>query len=247
MARRPRLWPGELDTTPEALFALVHPDDQSRMQHRLLAHLEGVTAECECVGRLRRQDGTYQWRRERCVVVERGPDQTARRIVGLGTHITDLGQAGDRAHPWEHVFDQTQFGLSVASVADDTILAVNEAYARMHGYAVEELLGRPVGITCELPAGELAEMITRINENGHVVGEFLHRRKNGTTFPALHEIAVVRNAQGAPVSRVGLSWTSARARKRWRRCGAAKNVFAPCTATRPWASRSPTSRAASRK
>jgi PAS domain S-box-containing protein len=195
--------PGELDTTPEALFALVHPDDQSRIQHRLLAHLEGVTAECECVGRLRRQDGTYQWRRERCVVVERGPDQTARRIVGLGTNITDLGQAGDRAHPWEHVFDQTQFGLSVASVADDTILAVNEAYARMHGYAVEELLGRPVGITCELPAGELAEMITRINENGHVVGEFLHRRKNGTTFPALHEVAVVRNAQGAPVSRVG--------------------------------------------
>ena len=195
--------PGELDTTPDALFTLVHPDDQPRMRHRLRAHLEGLTAECECVGRLRRRDGTYQWRRERCVVVERGPDHSARRIVGLGTNITDLGQAGDRAHPWEHVFDQTQFGLSVAAVADDTILAVNEAYARMHGYAVEELLGRPIGVTCDLPADELAEIITRINENGHVVGEFLHRRKDGTTFLTLHDVAVVRNAQGAPVSRVG--------------------------------------------
>ena len=195
--------PGELDTTPDALFTLVHPDDQPRMRRRLRAHLEGLTAECECVGRLRRRDGSYQWRRERCVVVERGPDRAARRIVGLGTNITDLGQAGERAHPWEHVFDQTQFGLSVTSVADDTILAVNEAYARMHGYAVDDLLGRPIGLTCELPAGQLAEMITRIHEHGHVVGEFPHRRKDGTTFLALHEVAVVRNAQGAPVSRVG--------------------------------------------
>jgi PAS domain S-box-containing protein len=194
---------GELDTTPDALFTLVHPDDQPRMRRRLQAHLDGLTAECECVGRLRRRDGTYQWRRERCVVVERGPDGAPRRVVGLGTNITDLGQAGERAHPWEHVFDQTQFGLAVTTVADDTLIAVNDAYARMHGYVVEELLGRHIGVTCELPADELSEIIRRINETGHVVGEYLHRRKNGTTFPTLHEIAVVRDAQGTPVSRVG--------------------------------------------
>ena len=196
--------PGDLDTTPDALLRLVHPDDQPRVRRHLQAHLDGVAAECECVGRLRRHDGTYQWRRERCVVVERGPDGTPRRVVGLGTNITDLGQAGERAHPWEHVFDQTQFGLAVTSVADDAVLAVNEAYARMHGYTVEELLGRPVGLTCELPADVLADVIARINESGHVVGEYLHRRKNGTTFPTLHEIAVVRDAQGTPVSRVGV-------------------------------------------
>lgn len=128
--------PGDLDATPEGLFALVHPDDQPRMRRRVLALLEGLTSECECVGRLRRRDGTYQWRRERCVVMERGHDRAPRRIVGLGTNITDLGQAGERAHPWEHVFDQTQFGLSVTSVADNTLIAVNDAYARMHGYAV---------------------------------------------------------------------------------------------------------------
>jgi PAS domain-containing protein len=71
--------PGELDTTPEGLFALVHPDDQPRMRRRLLAHLDGLTAECECVGRLRRRDGTYQWRRERCVLVERGPENARTR------------------------------------------------------------------------------------------------------------------------------------------------------------------------
>lgn len=195
--------PEDLDTAPEALFALVHPDDQPRMRRRLRAYLDGTTAECECVGRLRRRDGTYQWRRERCVVVERGPDHSPRRIVGLGTNITDLGQAGERAHPWEHVFDQTQFGLSVTSVADNTLIAVNDAYARMHGYAIEELLGRPIGLTCELPAEELGEVIRRINETGHVVGEYLHRRKDGTTFPTLHEVSLVRDAQGTAVSRVG--------------------------------------------
>lgn len=195
--------PGELDTTPEALFALVHPDDQSRLRRRLRAYLDGTAAECECVGRLRRGDGVYQWRRERCVVVERGPDNSPRHIVGLGTNITDPGPAGERAHPWEHVFDQTQFGLSVTSVADDTLIAVNNAYARMHGYAVEELLGRHASLTCDLPAEALGDLIRRINETGYVVGEYQHRRKDGTTFPTLHEVAVVRDAQGTPVSRVG--------------------------------------------
>ncbi len=196
---------GDLAPTRDAVVALIHPDDLDRVRQRIRAHLDGRIAECECVGRLRRKDGSYQWRRERLQVVARDAAGAPLRVVGLGTSITDFGRAGDQAHPWEHVFAQTRIGLSVTSTADDRFVLVNEAFARMHGCTPEELVGQHVTITCAPAVVPLAaDLGARVARDGFVVGDFRHRRRDGTEFPAHQEITLIRNADGVPVSRVSL-------------------------------------------
>ncbi|MFN8644760.1 MAG: PAS domain-containing protein [Candidatus Binatia bacterium] len=196
---------GDVPPTREGVFGLVHPDDRERAARHLRAHLDGRTPECECVGRLRRKDGSYQWRRERCVVVARADDGAPLRMVGLGTNVADFGRAGAQAHPWEHVFDQTRIGLSITSIDDNRFVSVNDAFARMHGYTPDGLVGQPVDVTCAPGVTPLVpDLARRIATDGVVVDDFMHRRRDGSTFPARQEITLIRNADGLPVSRVSL-------------------------------------------
>ncbi len=149
----------ELPPTRDAALALLHPDDVERVRRRMRAHLEGRTSECECVVRLRHRDGSDQWQRVRARVLARDDDGRPLRVAGFGIRIADVGRTGDETHPWEHVFEQTRFGLSVASTADDRFVFVNDAFARMHGYAPEEMVGQHVTLTCApdpLPAASVA-------------------------------------------------------------------------------------------
>lgn len=139
--------PGELATTTDALLALIHPDDQPRLQQRLQAHLAGGTADCEFVGRLRRNDGTYQWRRERCVVMEREPaSHTPRRVLGVGTNIPDPDRYGDDAvaalrqseERFRAVYRNAPVGIAVAD-EEGGIEETNPLMCRMLGYTEAEL------------------------------------------------------------------------------------------------------------
>ena len=195
----------EVAPTFDASLDLLHPDDVERVRRRLRALQDGPTAACEYVARFRHKDGTYQWQRERSQVVERDAAGSARRIVGLGTRVADFGRAGEAAHPWEHVFQQTRVGLSMASTADDRFVLVNEAFARMHGYAPDELVGQPVTVTCAPSVAPLVtDLAARVARDGFVIGDFAHRRRDGSEFPAHQEITLIRNADGHPVSRVSL-------------------------------------------
>lgn len=196
---------GDVPPTLEGALSLLHPDDVERVCRRVRAHLDRGLEECECIGRLRHKDGSYQWRRERSQVVERDAKGAPLLVVGLGTRVADFGRAGDQAHPWEHVFQQTHLGLSVASVEDDRYVLVNDAFARMHGYAPEEMIGEHVTITCAPSvAPAVADLVARVARDGFVIGDFAHRRRDGSLFTAHQEITLLRNADGRPVSRVSL-------------------------------------------
>lgn len=195
----------ELPPTRDAALALLHPDDVERVRRRMRAHLDGRTGECECVVRLRHRDGSYQWQRARAQVVDRDAEGRPRRVAGLGTRIADFGRAGDLAHPWEHLFEQTRLGLSVASTADDRFVLVNDAFARMHGYTPEELVGQHVTVTCApAVAPRASELAAQVARDGFVVGDYQHCRRDGSEFPAHQEITLIRNADGQPVSRVSV-------------------------------------------
>ncbi|MFN7978384.1 MAG: PAS domain S-box protein [Vicinamibacterales bacterium] len=195
----------ELAPTLDAALALIHPDDLDRLRQRMRAHLDGRTTECDCVARVRHRDGSYQWQRVRASVIARDAQGAPLRVAGLGTRIADFGRAGDQGHPWEHVFEQTRLGLSVTSTADNRFVLVNDAFARMHGYTPEEMVGQPVTITCAPAWVPLTEdLAARVARDGFVIGDFAHRRRDGSEFPAHQEITLVRNADGQPVSRVSL-------------------------------------------
>lgn len=48
----------------------------------------------------------------------------------------------------------------------------------------------------------MEDRFSRLDQEGHLVFESVHQRKDGTTFPVLMEVTVIKDAQGRPVSSV---------------------------------------------
>ena len=81
----------EEDVTPDVSFweSIVHPDDMSRVQEALNAHLEGRTSLYECENRLRAKSGEYRWNLDRGQVVARDDRGKPLRMVGADVDITE--------------------------------------------------------------------------------------------------------------------------------------------------------------
>ena len=109
-------------------------------------------------------------------------------------------EALDRLHLFEQALGTLQAGITITD-AGGRIVYANEAEARLHGYEVDELVGRPASI---LAPPELARPLTRsdLDAVGTWKRETLNVRKDGATFPVQLLSDVVRDAQGRPVGLV---------------------------------------------
>ncbi|MBI5519029.1 MAG: PAS domain S-box protein [Desulfovibrio sp.] len=123
--------------------------------------------------------------------------------VGAFLDVTEFKQAQAQALRWQRIFEESGFGLAIADVADNVFLTVNPSFARERGYTPEELAGSPLlSIYPEEVRQEVIGHIQALDRTGHGVFESLHLRKDGSTFPVLVEITVLKDEAGQPVSRV---------------------------------------------
>lgn len=74
----------------------VHPDDWERAQQAWEDHLQGRSPVYECVHRIRRKDGGYQWILDRGRIIERSADGTPLRVVGTKTDVSERRQLQER-------------------------------------------------------------------------------------------------------------------------------------------------------
>jgi len=123
--------------------------------------------------------------------------------VGAFLDITELKRVQSQARRWQHVFENAEFGIAISRIESSSLITVNPSFARQRGYMPEELVGLPI---IELFAPEarvhLPELLRVVDENGHGVIESVHQRKDGSTFPVLLDLTVLKDESGRPVSRV---------------------------------------------
>jgi PAS domain S-box-containing protein len=123
--------------------------------------------------------------------------------VGVFLDITDLKRAQTEAQRWLHVFEKADFGIAISNVETNTLTSVNPSFARERGYTPEELAGLPVA---ELFPPEhrpaLFERLKALEAQGHGVFESVHQRRDGSAFPVLLELTVLKDAEGRPIQRV---------------------------------------------
>jgi diguanylate cyclase (GGDEF)-like protein/PAS domain S-box-containing protein len=81
----------ELDPTPKAWFALIHPDDLPGVRHSIDSYLQAQQPHLEIEYRARLDSGDYRWMLARAVAV-RSEQGEPRRLVGLQTDIHDQKQ-----------------------------------------------------------------------------------------------------------------------------------------------------------
>jgi len=85
--------PGELPATGAAFLSILHPDDLAEYQNALEAHVSGTSSLIEAEIRLRRKDGGWSWIKTVGKVVERGPDSSPTRIIGVHRDVTSARRA----------------------------------------------------------------------------------------------------------------------------------------------------------
>ncbi|MBW4600134.1 MAG: PAS domain S-box protein [Calothrix sp. FI2-JRJ7] len=104
---------------------------------------------------------------------------------------------------YKDIFEFAEYGLVVGTADNQTLALINPAFAQMHGYTVEELLGTPIlNLFPSQCHAEAIEFITRVNERGYNTCESWHCRKDGTVFPVFLSGTAVRDVKGNLLYRI---------------------------------------------
>ncbi|MBW2217165.1 MAG: PAS domain-containing protein, partial [Deltaproteobacteria bacterium] len=99
--------------------------------------------------------------------------------------------------------EQSSEGIVIVTLEGEQ-LYLNDAFARMHGYSKEELIGKNISFFHtpeQMPSVEAAN--NELKQQGVFKGELWHARRDGTAFPTMMNNSVVKNDKGTPIAMVG--------------------------------------------
>jgi PAS domain S-box-containing protein len=123
--------------------------------------------------------------------------------VIVTTDITERKRTEDELRRWAKIFEHAEWGIVVGSADGTMIELTNPAFARMHGYSIDELKGQsPLSLFAPEVRAELPVNIKLAHDKGHHVWESIHLRKDGSRFPVLIDVTAVRDEYGDVLYRV---------------------------------------------
>ena len=119
--------------------------------------------------------------------------------------ITEYNKDQLRLKQAAAVFENTREAVMVVS-ANRRIQMVNKAFVQMTGFSEERIIGRSPALlqSGEHPKSFYKAMWHTIRTQGHWQGELISRRADGSTYPELLNISVVRNPKGEISHYVGV-------------------------------------------
>lgn len=104
---------------------------------------------------------------------------------------------------YQQIVESAQWGIATRSADGQLLEACNPTFARLHGYLPEEVKGMPVStIFAPENASEGRTWLRQIHSPDHYRFECIHKRKDGSTFPALVDSSVIRDQAGNILFRV---------------------------------------------
>jgi PAS domain S-box-containing protein len=175
---------------------LVHPSDRPDVDRALRAGLR-VSDTLSLRLRLVRSNGT---------LVRADLRFDAGEVTCVTVRDASEGRSADELHAqWEVLFQVTRRGIAVSDPRTKVLVAVNPAYAAMHGGTVEDFVGLPVAnLLAPTSAARLEALAGQIDEAGFVGYESEHVRRDGSSFPAAVETMAARDERGE--QRYWLTW-----------------------------------------
>ncbi|UCR81872.1 putative bifunctional diguanylate cyclase/phosphodiesterase [Pseudomonas chlororaphis] len=179
------------------LKPLLHPEDLPLLKRALVEHLKGRTEDYLVEYRVRHGDGHWVWIEDRGRAVERGPGGRVLRMVGTRRDISASKQQEEQQRLSAMVFEAASEGIVILD-PDYLLLAVNQAFSRVTGYQIEDMLGRNVvDLPCSRDARRHYPVIHQaLEQHGSWQGELVEARKNGELYPQWLQLNVVRDARG---------------------------------------------------
>lgn len=180
-------------------FYDMHPEDQ-RAEFRK-AGLELISRGTDLKNfdnPIERGDGKVIWvTTNGTPIFDRNGNITGYR--GADNDITERKFAEDELLKFKTIVDQANFG-NVLSDLDGILLYSNEAFAKMHGREVNEIIGKNLSMLHnETQMIRVSETIELLKAKGEFNAEEVWRtRKDGTVFPSLMNARIVVDSNNVP-------------------------------------------------
>ncbi|KKX59777.1 EAL domain-containing protein [Pseudomonas putida] len=175
----------------------LHPDDLPALKRALVEHLKGRTEDYQIEYRVRHGNGHWVWIEDRGRAVERADNGRVIRMVGTRRDISASKAQEEQRQLAATVFEAASEGIVIFDPGY-ALIAVNQAFSRVTGYEIEEMLGRNV---VELPCSRDARrhygaIHQALEQHGSWQGELVETRKNGEMYPQWLQLNAVRDLRG---------------------------------------------------
>ncbi|RAI70444.1 diguanylate cyclase [Pseudomonas fluorescens] len=189
---------------PEQVTALLrhlkprlHPEDLPALKRALVEHLKGRTEDYQIEYRVRHGDGHWVWIEDRGRAVERAENGRVIRMVGTRRDISVSKGLEEQRQLAATVFEAASEGIVIFD-PNYALIAVNQAFSRVTGYDIEDMIGRNV---VELPCSRdarwhYAAIHQALEQQGSWQGELVETRKNGEMYPQWLQLNAVRDTRG---------------------------------------------------
>ncbi len=182
--------------------SLIHPDDLANEQWDRARLLSGEAGTARSERRYLRTDGSTLWL-DQSISVGFDRSGTPSFLISVVQDIDLRKRTEVDLYRWKQVFENAGWGIAVTPIESDCLLQINPAFAQLHGYRVEELLGRPYAdlVPPELH-GKMIDAGTQLRRDGALVQEGVHLTKAGHRLPVLTNSRIVYDPHGAALLQV---------------------------------------------
>ncbi|HEY3326753.1 MAG TPA: EAL domain-containing protein [Novimethylophilus sp.] len=156
-----------------------------------------LSGEREMVVQRRKKSGEIFWASV-SLSVTRDKDGNANGLIGYVRDITDRLSREESLRLYGRIFENSGEGILVTD-AKENIVAVNQAFSSITGFAAGEVIGKTPRIlrSGRHDKGFFEQMWQALAERGHWQGEIWDRHKNGSLFPKWANLSAVKNDKGA--------------------------------------------------
>lgn len=125
-------------------------------------------------------EGQHFWYHTKLLPLRDGHGDTV--VMAVSRDIGDIRRAEERIRTLSSAVEQSIDGIAIGNL-DQQLLYVNPAYARMHGYAPDEMVGMRISDVVNNEGMEDHTIIIHlVDTKGSWTGEIEHVRKDGTLF-----------------------------------------------------------------
>ena len=180
-----------IDENPQLWLDIIHPED---LEIATAAKTQLYTAgKCECEYRIIKPDGELAWLYDRRSILYDSKGNAV-QMGGIAFDITDKKLLEERLKLINYALDHSSGAVGMARL-DGKIFYVNDAFIKLMGLAhASEAIGQHFK---EYSSGIIKpeELMLKLQNGGIYKGEYQPRRKDGSSFPCLISVSLVKQDQ----------------------------------------------------
>lgn len=190
-------------TLAEVLRA-IHDDDRHKVEAALTEAIESTGA-YSIEYRVKHLDGRMRWLSARGLI-ERDNAGRAVGLPGFTVDITERKLAEEAIRFQAHLLNTVEQAV-IATDLDGTITYWNKFAESLYGWSPVEVIGRNIieAVSSAATQEQAAQIMASLRVGNSWSGEFMVRRRDGATFPAMVTNTPIHNDEGVLVGIVGVS------------------------------------------